>query len=275
MTRLACRYSIIKFLPFSETGEFANVGVVMSCPEIGFFDYKVKTKRYGRITDFFEDLDRKIYQESVHSFADELERLKKLTAADSHSPEKIRHLFGVLTLPKESVIRLSESRPLLIQRGASIDEVLEELFEKYVERSFLTQEYKERVLEKSVRSWIRELNLENPFKVMDLGEDFHVRFPLVQINADNQPLKIIKPFYLNQDSPTKIFNHGGPWVDKVKRLRRRNLLPANVLFAISEPEKSDEACFNAFLEIKADLIHEDVLVESSKQKDQIIKFVQH
>jgi hypothetical protein len=65
MTRLACRYSIIKFLPFAETGEFANVGVVMSCPEIGFFDYKIKTKRYGRITDFFEDLDKKIYQESI------------------------------------------------------------------------------------------------------------------------------------------------------------------------------------------------------------------
>lgn len=274
MTRLACRYSIIKFLPFAETGEFANVGVVMSCPEIGFFDYKIKTKRYGRITDFFEDLDKKIYQESIYTFLDELSRLKKIASSSGNASDNLRHLFNVLTQPQEAVIQVSQSRSLLVQDNEALEDKLEELFEKYVERSFLTQEYKERVLERNVRSIVRGLSLKIPFRAMDIGDDFHVRFPLVQSNESNKPLKIIKPFYLNQDSPTKIFNHGGPWVDKIKRLRRRNLLPSNVLFAVSEPENADENCFNAFLEIKADLMQEEILVESIAKKDQIIKFAQ-
>ncbi|MGH8147921.1 MAG: DUF3037 domain-containing protein, partial [Rhodanobacteraceae bacterium] len=27
MNRLACQYAVIRFLPYAETGEFANVGV--------------------------------------------------------------------------------------------------------------------------------------------------------------------------------------------------------------------------------------------------------
>ena len=53
MNKLACRYAILKFLPYTETGEFANVGVVLACPATGFFGFKLETRRYARFTDFF------------------------------------------------------------------------------------------------------------------------------------------------------------------------------------------------------------------------------
>ncbi|TAM57619.1 MAG: DUF3037 domain-containing protein [Rhodanobacter sp.] len=37
MNRFACQYAIIRFLPYAETGEFANVGVVLACPATGYF----------------------------------------------------------------------------------------------------------------------------------------------------------------------------------------------------------------------------------------------
>lgn len=36
MKKFACQYAIDRFLPYMETGEFANVGIVMLCPDAGF-----------------------------------------------------------------------------------------------------------------------------------------------------------------------------------------------------------------------------------------------
>jgi len=57
MKKFACQYALLRFRPFVETGEFANVGVVMLAPEARFFGYRL-LKRYGRITQFFHQLDR-------------------------------------------------------------------------------------------------------------------------------------------------------------------------------------------------------------------------
>jgi len=45
----------------------------------------------------------------------------------------------------------------------------------------------------------------------------------------------IKPLFLGQDEPNKIFEHGGFWVSKIARLQKHKQLPAHTLFAIDEP----------------------------------------
>ena len=52
MKKYACQYAIVRFLPYLETGEFANVGIVMLCPDAGFFDFKL-LRHVRRITAFF------------------------------------------------------------------------------------------------------------------------------------------------------------------------------------------------------------------------------
>ena len=52
--------------PFIETGEFANVGIVLMAPNQRYFASKLEIKRYGRITRFFEELDRKLYTHAIH-----------------------------------------------------------------------------------------------------------------------------------------------------------------------------------------------------------------
>ena len=55
MTKFACQYALLRFRPFAETGEFANVGIVLLAPEARFFGFRL-LKRYGRITQFFIEL---------------------------------------------------------------------------------------------------------------------------------------------------------------------------------------------------------------------------
>ena len=70
MNKLACQYALLRFRPFVETGEFANVGVVLMCPEGRFFGFKL-LKKYGRITKFFHQLDSKVYLTGKALFTDE------------------------------------------------------------------------------------------------------------------------------------------------------------------------------------------------------------
>jgi len=41
MKRAAARYAIVQFMPYPETGEFANVGVVLACPTQNYFGFKL------------------------------------------------------------------------------------------------------------------------------------------------------------------------------------------------------------------------------------------
>ena len=38
--KLACNYTVLRFLPYTETGEFVNLGVALACPDLHWFDYK-------------------------------------------------------------------------------------------------------------------------------------------------------------------------------------------------------------------------------------------
>lgn len=79
MKNLACRYAIVHFLPYTETSEFANVGVVLACPATGYFGFRLETRRYTRFTHFFRDLDKRVYLRSIAALRDELQRVGKLT----------------------------------------------------------------------------------------------------------------------------------------------------------------------------------------------------
>lgn len=268
---LGCRYAIIRFMPYRETEEFANVGVVLSCPESGYFDFKLLTRRYGHITSFFDELDANTYTSAIKLFSGELSRIKELSELCRVQGSKdSRSIFEALVQPRESIIRFSEPRPRLAENPNS---VLEQLFKHYVMRDFVTPEYKENVVLKRVKKLVSGLKLDIPFRAMHLGDEFtSAQFPLVQIEAGGEAQKVIKPFFLNQDEPKKIISHGGGWVDKVKRLRSRKLLPKDVLFAVDGPSPSSGNRYVAFQEICDDLQSFDITVVPTQDESRIVEF---
>jgi hypothetical protein len=269
MNKIAGRYAILQFMPYPETGEFANVGVVLACPTQNYFGYQLETKKYGRLTQFFEELDGKVFTRSIAAFESELERVRNVLV-HTGGEMAVRQAFKALVHPRDAILRFGEERTILIERPAA---TLKELFGRYVEHNFVKHEYHEKLLEKRVQKLIGGLDLLNPFKEAKLGEeDFIVRFPLVQL-VNDIPAKIIKPFFLGQDDATAIYNHGDYWHGKLKRLRKRNQLPERTLFAVEGPAYEDnkklrEKAFNETCEN----LKEFVQIVPQAQEDQIIQF---
>ncbi len=271
MSLIACRYAVVQFAPYRETGEFANAGVVLMCPETGYFDFKLQTRRTKRITDFFDELPRDFYVRAVKAMGAELKRVAQMVAdAPSYGrADHLRRTFDSLIHPREAMVRFSAPRVVMTE-----DPVIELIkqFDHYVDRAFATPEYVEQVMEKRIKALLNGLHLPAPFLPLRVGnDDFHARFQLVQ-EQDGVLTKIIKPFHLNQAETVGIYEHGDAWLQKIKRLRDRRLLPEAVLFAVKAPPQSDAKRHAAYNEICSDLRKLDVQTVDENAERQITDF---
>ena len=276
MTKFACQYALLRFRPFTETGEFANVGIVLLAPEARFFGFRL-LNRYGRITQFFKELDKKVYLNGRGLFKQELERfaaqLRKLALDGRKTVPDVRlavDLFAELVRHREAVLQFDERRVVL----ADDPKVkLNALYDHYVERNFVTKEYQERLLEGSIRKLLVRAQVGENYRLEKLGdEDFAVNFPFVRM-VDGHADRVIKPLYLAQNDTTKIITHGGQWVDKIRRLRKRQALPENVMFPVTAPAM-DTRAYRAFEEIREDLAAARVEIVPAASDQQILEFAQ-
>lgn len=269
-TTFPCRYTIVQFLPFPETGEFANVGIILASPLTGKLTFRLQTRRWGRITAFFDELKSQVYRKAVQALEVELERVQVQAVnlpADSMRPDAIRNLFESVVQPRETIFRFSTPRAILT---ADPGATLTELFQYYVERSFATPEYVEKTITKRLQVLLKGIALPLPFKPDRVGNDeVHATFPFVQRDGEHQVTKIIKPFNLNQDAPNDILEHGSAWVAKIRHLQRRQLIPRAVLFAVQAPNANDSKRYGAYREIRQELEDFNVTVVD-QAKDQLI-----
>lgn len=274
MKKHACQYALLRFRPFVETGEFANVGIVLLAPEARFFGFKL-LQRYGRITKFFHQLDRKVYLHGRELFKEELNRftleLRRLALDGRKTQPDIalaRNLFNELVRPREAMLQFADQRIILAEDPKA---KLGELFDHYVERNFVTREYQERLLENTVRRLLYRASIGAKFQREKIGtEDFAVNFPFV-LMAGGKPQRIIKPLHLAQSDSTKILTHGGQWVDRIRRLRKRDALPEDVLVPVSAPNAGTRT-YEAFSEIRDELLEMRVDVVSANDEGRILRF---
>ena len=246
------------------------------CPEGRFFGFKL-LKKYGRITKFFHQLDSKVYLTGKALFTEELERFAghlRQSALDGRKkvidiPLAVS-LFAELTRTRDSMLQFDERRVVLAENPKA---KLAELFDHYVERNFVTKAYQERLLESAVRRILYKgaTQIGNAFVQEKIGTpDFVVNFPFVHKTKAGVD-KIIKPLYLGQDDSTKVLNHGGLWVDKLKRLQKRNALPASVLFPLASP-REDSRAYMAYEEIRQELLDVGIQVTHANDETRILSF---
>jgi hypothetical protein len=275
MKKTPCLYSIIRFTPFVETGEFANVGIIMMAPEQRFFEFKLMGQRYARVTHFFEQLEARVFRATMRNLLEELNRAanvlrrhgfdKRLKANEI---DFAKGLFAEIIRPRETVIKFSEPRAILAE---NMKEALAKLYGHYVERNFVTREYQETVLERGMRNWLDQARIADRFDRMELGDDeYHVTFPFVEQREDHA-VKAIKPLHLGQNQPTKIIEHGGQWVLRINQLRKRQYLPDTVLFAVQGPA-DDGPKGRAYDEVVEGLRGTGVMVLPYADKEHILAF---
>jgi hypothetical protein len=275
MKRIPCLYAIVRFSPFVETGEFANVGVILMAPAPGIFTFKLAIKRHERITHFFRPLDAKIYRETMLGLRDELNRAN--TEMLLHQLDKFQQggngefatlMFNEIIRPRETTIKFSESRSILT---SDISAELNRLYEHYVEHSFVTHEYHETVMERGVRQLLLQGKIADRFSRMEVGnEEYHAAFPFVE-KHDDVPVTAIKPLNLDQSQASKILDHGGQWLFRVQALKKRDLLPRRILFAVKGPAPKDVRA-SAAREIVESLEDSGVTVLPYSATDQILEF---
>ena len=137
MKEFVCNYAAVRFLPYPETGEFVNVGVVVYCPEIGYFDFRMKGGRNGRIHQFFPELNGKIWQAAIEAFRAHLTKFQHGSEFRAHGvPQTAEQAqrgvaaFQHLVRRRESLLHFAEPSVIL---AAEPERALDELFHQLVE----------------------------------------------------------------------------------------------------------------------------------------------
>lgn len=273
MNKVACQYAIIRFLPYAETGEFANVGVVLACPATGFFDAALMPgQRTRRIGAFFDQMDKRIYRDALRLLKDEIERLRALLAerVQRDGGRAVQQMFTGLVRPLEGLVRFGDTRVVMAHDPAM---TLADLFGRYVERNFADRGYHDRLLEKVVLEALKRANVHESYKPHDIGNDFvHVKVPFVCMH-EGRPLAAIKPLDLAKEEPNEVLDYGGHWLERVRRLKKHRVLP-NMLFAVYEPSATHPAAQQAAREIVEEL-GELVVVKAVAEADGIAAFARN
>jgi hypothetical protein len=270
-TKVACQYAIVRFLPYAETGEFANVGVVVACPERGYLKAKfTPVARTQRITTFFDGLDARIYRESLKYLIKEIERVANDV---EHGKIPAGFAFDGVTRPREALMTFGAARAMLADTP---DLALDALYKRFIERDFATKEYHEQILTNGVGRLLAGARLKPYFEDRLVGDDaFNVKFPFVATHID-APKIVIKPLYLAHDEANKIYDHGGAWVTRVRRLKKHQLLDADMaLFAIDEAQyDGNEKRRRAAREIVSELKDLGAHVVDATNKSAILEFAE-
>lgn len=266
MNKQVCKYSIIRFQPYPETEEFANIGIVLYATASKRLEFKLlETKHYARITHFFEPLNKDVFVQTNKIIHAEIERIKKYLDETRTNVD----LYAELIRSREDIVRFSDSRVLFCTDPAT---TVNELFEHYIHRSFVYEPSHEEKLKKQVRDLLTRYDLGQKYKDDLIGDPdkFAVRFPFVCKNAKKA---VIKPIHFKYEEPTKIIDHGLTWLGRIQQLEKYQFIrPDEILFAYDAPDDSQRTLFAAFNEIKEQIIKEGIEMADIKGKDEIVKF---
>lgn len=267
--RQVALYTLVRLLPQADAGEFANIGVVLVCPQQRRFEFRL-IKRYTRVTRFFEEFAGDLFRRVRGEVQAELAHIRKTLLVGGADAKAITALMNDLARPREGLIRYAPVRTLLT---ADPEADLERLFRRYVQRDPQdVQQRREELVERAVRGVLLQQNLRGAFAADEIGtDDYHVRFPFVH-ERNGKPVAAIKPLDLTQDEPQKIYDHGGLWVQRIGRLQRMQMLPEGLLIPVEAPPANDERRAKAFGEVAGELRALGVQVTRPDDADEIGRF---
>lgn len=127
-----CRYAIVRFTPFVETEEFANIGVFMQSPKGLYF--KLELCKHARITQFFDDLNPDVFKQALREFKLELDRVCELGNCGADA-KQLEALFNEVVRPRETLLNFGD-----VKAGLYLDPAksLHDVFDHFVGRNFIT-----------------------------------------------------------------------------------------------------------------------------------------
>lgn len=234
---------MLRFQPYLDTGEFANLGVIMLCNN-GVFLQRVETVARKRITQFFDKLPAKVFTQARQHFVTELKRMVDLANQHQAQPEVQLRIFKDLIEPREAMFRFSRPGTLAAKDPQA---ALDELFNRYVHHDFKHVASPEEQLTKDVTQWLKSLNRH--YTEQTLGNDIvRVKLPFVwQEGAHIR--QAIKPISFDLDDASKIIEKGDKWLAHLRRLKASGHNPDDMVFISQAPKVQKGPKLHAYREI--------------------------
>ena len=119
-----CNYALLRFLPYPQTGEVVNVGVVVNCIQPCFLHFLVEEKMPDRVKALCPAYNPAAYKLAVEAMGKEVKRI----SGRVRGPKDCQLAFNELVRPRESTLRYGEVKTLLCDDAQN---VAEELFRRY------------------------------------------------------------------------------------------------------------------------------------------------
>lgn len=123
----ACNYAVLRFLPYAETGEFVNVGVIAYCPEVRWAGHAGVETNAERVAQFFQGLDSNAYLRTKQIMLAELDRVCVLLRATT-DPKIGGNIFLDLVRQRESTFRFGAVSTVLTHDPQKLLESLCDLY---------------------------------------------------------------------------------------------------------------------------------------------------
>lgn len=262
-----CKYNIIRFQPYAETDEFANVGITLYSTLTHTLYFKLlPTQQTKRINGFFDQLDKNIFKQSIRTLQQELERVEALI----RTVQKPLDLYDYLTQPSDGIIRYGAPRAKLTDDPAA---AVVELYEYYVNHSFIREPSHEDLMQKRLQQLLQQRRLDHIYKERTLGDKvFEVRIPFV---TEEEKPRILKPIHFTHSQSKQLMDHGLYWLTNMNQLFRKRLaLPEKTLFAYQAPHYKDGVLSDAFEDVKAQIKERGIHLLSIEDEQKILKFAQ-
>ncbi|MBY6063701.1 DUF3037 domain-containing protein [Pseudidiomarina sediminum] len=195
--------------------------------------FKLARKKFPRVTQFFDDIDGKLYAEALKMIEAELMRVQ--TYAMEHPGKSAAAIFKELTRFREGVIYFGSTGTALVNAP---EEKLERFYEHYVQRSFATREYREAVLEKNIRRTFKAKGIVG-FKQQALKTRLG-EFKLPFVEQTTEVTRVIKPLAFDRKTPLAAFEHVKQWGDRLARLQNETIVTSdNMLVTMEPPANTD------------------------------------
>lgn len=235
-------YVVLHYVHDVVSGEFANVGIVMVAPKTRFAG-ALCTSRYQRVSQFFQGASGKHVRDVNSYIQGRIDEISEKLASNSGLAAFPRDAseFALQVLPKDdSSFQTSELRGGIADAGA-MESVLEDLFNRFVERYEKVQEKRTRTDEEIWRPFKRALDNKRLSSYLKpyLLKAPHCEFEFKRV-FKNGRLHVCQPISFDLASEDQVSEKALLWFGRIEQLRE-STESFKAYFLLGKPSDPDLA----------------------------------
>lgn len=253
-------YSIVRFRPFVELGEFANIGVLVIDVDSGNMGFRMAPNKFTRIEKFFGKANYEAYRNVIGYITNEIRRFtSSAPLIDDQNKE-----YEFLQFIKEKESSVIFSKPIMRLYSGELDSLVDILYGIYISRDIENTENIEALFTKNLRIIINQTGNKN-FKKFRIDDNIlPITLPLAYEYND---IYGIKPLVFSQKTALRLFDHGASWKKRFEYLLdNKKLKERNLIIAIDPPSVTDATLLEAYEITKKELKELPFEIVSSNDK---------